>query len=140
MVSGRGQRLCENCFPVRNCSIVTSLVSVLFFLNFNIQASCFFVAIPPSLEDESPLFFPQRLWCSGVCVCVFSSNYSTLLKPAPLGSNRKYSQDFLSRSHALKQDTSAEPAHCLNWFHNCCRHFAHVRVCFSSICYQLPVE
>lgn len=39
------------------------------------------------------------------------SNQSTLFKPAPLGSNRKYSQDFLSLSQALKQDTSAGPAY-----------------------------
>lgn len=38
------------------------------------------------------------------------SNQSTLFRPAPLGSNRKYSQDFLSLLQALKQDTSAGPA------------------------------
>lgn len=137
MVSGRGQRLCKNCFPVRNCSIVTSLVSAFFFFYFNIQASSFLSLYLHHWRTSRHCFSHRD---SGVCVCVFSSNYSTLLKPAPLGSNRKYSQDFLSRSHALKQDTSAEPAHCLNWFHNCCRHFARVRVCFSSIRYQLPVE
>lgn len=110
---------------------------LLFFFYFNIQASSFLSLYLHHWRTSRHCFSHRD---SGVCVCVFSSNYSTLLKPAPLGSNRKYSQDFLSRSHALKQDTSAEPAHCLNWFHNCCRHFARVRVCFSSIRYQLPVE
>lgn len=39
------------------------------------------------------------------------SNQSTLFRLAPLGSNRKYSQDFLSLSQELKQDTSAGPAY-----------------------------
>lgn len=91
--------------PVRNCSIVTSLVSV-FFFNFKYTSLFLFVVIPPSPEDESPLFSHRD---SGVCFQL--TNHSALFKPAPLGSNRKYSQDFLSLLHALKQDTSAEPAH-----------------------------
>lgn len=96
-------------FPVRNCSIVTSLVSV-FFNTFRYTSFFLFVVIAPSLEDEPPLF-SHRDAAVLLCVCVQLTNHSALFKPAPLGSNRKYSQDFLSLLHALKQDTSAEPAH-----------------------------
>lgn len=59
------------------------------------------------------LCVPEEM-VSSVCVCFINeeqlSNQSTLFSLAPLGSNRKYSQDFLSLSQALKQDTSARPA------------------------------
>lgn len=53
----------------------------------------------------------EGVWCMCFTNEEQLSNQSTLFKPAPLGSNRKYSQDFLSLSQALKQDTSAGPAH-----------------------------
>lgn len=83
MVGGRGQRLYENCFPVRNCSIVTSLVSVFFLFFFflisvhKLLPSCRYSSIT---GGRLAIVFPQRLWCSGVCV--FSS------QTIPLCSNR----------------------------------------------------
>lgn len=116
----RGQRLYENCFPVRNCSIVTALVSCFFF--FKSLSLFLFVCVPciSTTEREVNIICAQRIRygvfvsaCGGGVVNVYFtneeqlSNQSTLFRLAPLGSNRKYSQDFLSLSQALKQDTSA---------------------------------
>lgn len=80
-------------------------------------------------------------WCMRYTNEEQLANQSTLFKPAPLGSNRKYSQDFLSLLHALKQDTSAGPAYCvLTSFTTSVCYFANVKnmfhICFlpSQIC------
>ena len=129
----RGRTLSESCFPLRNCSIVTALVSCFFFFFFSLYLFLFGLC-PLHLHNRRSsqqclcTKNPVYSVCVCVCVCVgvcgvvrcmyvrFSneeqlSNQSALFKPAPLGSNRKYSQDFLSSSQALKQDTSARPAH-----------------------------
>lgn len=121
---GRGRRLYESCFPVRNCSIVTALVSC-FFIHCASSFSSL-SPVPPQQKEKSTFVHKESgvvcvcasvegVWCMCVCVCFTNeeqpSNQSTLFRLAPLGSNRKYSQDFLSLSQALKQDTSAGPAY-----------------------------
>lgn len=119
----RGWRLYESCFPVRNCSIVSAQVSCFSF--FLIHCASSFSSrspLPPQQKEKSTFLCTKNPVCvcmeGGVaymCVCFTNeeqlSNQSTLFRLAPLGSNRKYSQDFLSLSQALKQDTSAGPAY-----------------------------
>lgn len=127
----RGWELAGGCFLVRNCSIVTALLSCFFFsflfnflfivpLPFRLgnpkaphQNEEFVYHLFKTLSTVLYLCVPEEM-VSSVRVCFINeeqlSNQSTLFSLAPLGSNRKYSQDFLSLSQALKQDTSARPA------------------------------
>lgn len=112
---GRGWSLYENRFPVRNCCIVAALVSCFVFCFFNSLCRFLLVSLPSNSTTEVVLFTHNESGIMCVCVCFINeeqlSNQSTLFRLAPLGSNRKYSQDFLSLSQALKQDTSAGPAY-----------------------------
>jgi len=99
-----GGGLRESGFPVRNCSIVTARVSCFFGIHC---ASSFFVSVALTAERDVYIICTQIICnslCSGrgVCVCFTNEeqllNQSTRFRLAPLGSNRKYSQDFLSLS------------------------------------------
>lgn len=84
----RGRRLYESCFPVRNCSIVTALVSCFFY------SLCLFlfVSVPctSTTEGEVNIICPQRIrygvcppgegvWC--MCVCVSQMRSSSQTSP-----------------------------------------------------------
>lgn len=62
----RGQRLYENCFPLRNCNIVTALVSCFF-----IHCLSSFLSLspaPPQRKEKSALLVHKEY--SGVCLRV----------------------------------------------------------------------
>lgn len=80
-----GRRLYESCFPVRNCSIVTALVSCFFYSLYLFL----FVSVPctSATEGEVNIICAQRIRCGvcggGVvyaCVCVFHK-WGAALKP-----------------------------------------------------------
>lgn len=120
----RGRRLYESCFPVRNCSIVTALVSCFFY------SLCLFlfVSVPctSATEGEVNTVCAHRIsyevcvcvclwWGCGVRVCVSQMRSSSQTSPpcsdwlpwAQTGSIHRIS----SPSQALKQDTSAGPTY-----------------------------
>lgn len=112
---------CESCFPPRNCSIVTCCSFLFFIVIVPLPSRLCPLYLSTTEAEVNTVHKDTGVLCvcvclpEEVCVCFINeeqlSNQSTLFRLAPLGSNRKYSQDFLSRLQALKQDTSARPVH-----------------------------